>query len=244
MKLRHASKFGVITLRHDRRNGTLTYQQKGGNQTAIDADGVSLDVYVHALYGLVRQAEARAVLMIGCGGGTLATMLAHSDVGVTVVDIDKVSISLARRYFGMPTQVRSHVGDGFAFMRKTRRRFDAVVLDAFIGEDIPDHMRGETFYAAVERCLCPGGVALVNVCLAGRFDRAADRIAQEFSDHGWPVRLLDEPGGERNAIVLAGAVEGLKRPRMLMPPRVDAKSAARRLRAMRFRRPKRGLAER
>jgi spermidine synthase len=235
---RYASKFGVITLKRDLRRGTLTYQQKGGNQTAVDADGVSLDAYVHALYGLLMQAAVRTVLMIGCGGGTLATMLARSSVAVTVVDIDKVSIGVAKRHFGLPAAVRCHVGDGLAFMRITRRRFDAVVLDAFVGEDIPEHMTGESISAAARRCLRARGLALVNVCLAGRFDRTADRIAQEFRTHGWTSRLLDEPGGERNAIVLAGAVKGLTRPRMLMPPRIDAKSAARRLKAMRFRRPR------
>jgi hypothetical protein len=83
------------------------------------------------------------------------------------------------------------------------------------------------------------GVVLVNVCLGGRSDATADRIAQGFHDHGWAVRVLDEPGGERNAIVLAGRVKALRRPRLLMPPRVDAKQAGRRLRAMRFRRRRR-----
>ena len=60
--LKYASKFGAITLRADKARGTLTYQQKGGNQTAVDRDGVSLDAYVHALYGLSAQTPARAVL--------------------------------------------------------------------------------------------------------------------------------------------------------------------------------------
>jgi SAM-dependent methyltransferase len=177
--------------------------------------------------------------MVGCGGGTLATMLARSERQVTVVDIDKVSIMLAKRYFGLPASVTCHVGDGLAFMRKTRRRFDVLVLDAFVGEDIPPHMQGGHLFEAARRCVRNQGFVLVNVCLAGKSDMTADRVAQGFHDRGWMVRLLDEPGGERNAIVLAGKVKGLQRPRLLMPPGVDTKQAARRLRAMRFRRRRR-----
>src|ERR1700744_566414 len=114
---RHRSKFGTITLRYRQSLGTLTYEQKGGNQSAVDAAGVSLDAYVHALYGLVLQARARKVLMIGCGGGTLGTMLARAGLRVTIVEIDPVSIRLARRYFGLPDPVTCHAADGLAFMR-------------------------------------------------------------------------------------------------------------------------------
>ncbi len=37
--LRHPSKFGTITIRA-RKDGTRSYRQKGGNQSAVDADGV------------------------------------------------------------------------------------------------------------------------------------------------------------------------------------------------------------
>jgi hypothetical protein len=50
------------------------------------------------------------------------------------------------------------------------------------------------------------------------------------------VRLLDSPGGERNAIVLAGKVGNLRRPRLLILPQAGAKQTGKELRAMRFRR--------
>ena len=70
---KHASKYGVITLRFRKRSRTLTYEQKGGNQSTADCNGVSLDAHIHALYGLTLQRPGKNVLMIGCGGGTLGT---------------------------------------------------------------------------------------------------------------------------------------------------------------------------
>jgi hypothetical protein len=76
--LKHPSKYGVITLRFRKRSRTLTYAQKGGNQSTADCNGVSLDAHIHALYGLTLQRPGKKVLMIGCGGGTLGSMLARA----------------------------------------------------------------------------------------------------------------------------------------------------------------------
>jgi predicted O-methyltransferase YrrM len=234
--LKHASKYGVITLRFRKKSRTLTYAQKGGNQSTADCNGVSLDAHIHVLYGLALQRSGKKVLMIGCGGGTLGTMLALAGRKVSIVEIDPVSFTVAKRYFGLPRNVACHVGDGLAFMQKTRRRFDILIIDAFTGENIPDHLQGAAFFEAVSRCLRRGGVALVNVCLDRKSDPTADRIAAGLKKRGWPVRLLDSPGGERNAIVLAGQVGNLRRPKLLIPPQAGAKLTGKELRAMRFRR--------
>jgi predicted O-methyltransferase YrrM len=233
--LKHASKFGVIRLRFRKRSRTLTYEQKGGNQSTADCNGVSLDAHIHALYGLALQRLGKSVLMIGCGGGTLGTMLTRAGRRVSIIEIDPVSFKLAKLYFGLPRNVECHVGDGLAFMQKTRRRFDVVIIDAFRGENIPDHMKGAAFFEAAGHCLRDDGMALVNVCLDRKSDPAADRIAAGFKDIGLSVRLLDSPGGERNAIVLAGKVKGLRRPRLLIPPQAGGEVTGKELRAMCFR---------
>ena len=234
--LKHVSKFGVVTLRYRKRSRTLIYEQKGGYQSAADFCGVSLDAHVHALYGFALQQRGKDVLMIGCGGGTLATMLARAGRKIVLVDVDPVSFKLARRYFGLPGKVECHVADGLAFMQKTRRRFNTLIVDVFVGENIPGHMKAPAFFEAATRCLRRNGVALVNVCLARKSDATADRIAAGFKAQGKSVRVLDSPGTERNALVLAGNVRRMRRPRLLLPPQASAKQTARELKAMYFRR--------
>src|SRR5438874_2039889 len=135
---KHASKFGVIKLQFRKRTRTLTYEQRGGWQSTADASGVSLHAHIHALYGLVLQHAAKSILMIGCGGGTLGTMLARAGMRVSIVEIDPVSIRIAKRYFGLPRNVACHVGDGLAFMQKTQRHYDVLIVDAFSGENIQE----------------------------------------------------------------------------------------------------------
>lgn len=172
--------------------------------------------------------------MIGCGGGTLGTMLARAGRRVSIVEIDPVSFTLAKLYFGLPRNIPCHVGDGLAFMQRTRQHYDVLIVDAFSGENIPAHMKGAAFFKAAGRCLRKDGVVLVNVCLERKPDPTADRIAAGFKKMGWPVRLLDSPGGERSDPT--GNVRNLRRPKLLIPPQAGAKQTIKELRAMRFRR--------
>ena len=72
--------------------------------------------------------------MIGCGGGTLGKILAESGRRVLIVDIDKTSFKSARRFFKLPKNVQCQVEDGLEFLRRTRQRFDVIIIDVFVGE--------------------------------------------------------------------------------------------------------------
>lgn len=235
-KMRHTSEHGPIRLLYKKDTGTLTYVQKGGYQSAVDRNGVSLDAYIHTIYGLLLQKPAKTVLMIGCGGGTLGRMLHAVGKKLTIVDIDKTSFKLAKSHFGLPAAIACHVGDGLAFMQKTRRRFDAVIIDAFIGEKMPKHMTGDALSRAARRCLNAAGSAFINVCLESKADLTADRLALGFKEHGWPVRLHDQRGTARNAVIAAGNVKGLRKPRLLVPPQAEAARIRRELKNAKFRR--------
>ena len=99
------NEFGEITNADGRLAGSLIYRQGGWRQSEADRNGVSLAPYVHAIFGLVAQTSAHKILMIGCGGGTLGTMLADAGRAVTVVDINPQLIALARQYFSLPEGV-------------------------------------------------------------------------------------------------------------------------------------------
>ncbi|MBL8628045.1 MAG: methyltransferase domain-containing protein [Rhodospirillaceae bacterium] len=236
----HASKVGQVRLVRNTRTGTLLYAQKGGNQTATDAEGISLDSYIHALHGLVLQTKPKTALMIGCAGGTLATMLTRAGVRMTVVDIDKAAFTLAKKHFGMPKSVKCYTADGLKFMQRTKAKFDAVIIDAFVGEKIPPQFKDDTFCAAARCCVRKTGALFVNVCLDGRKDRTADELGLTLRRNKWRVRLIDQRGPFRNAIVMADhrakpVVRKLKKPTLMAPPALDRKRIAYELRVMRFR---------
>ncbi len=215
--------------------GAVSYWQEGAQQSEADADGVSLAEYNHAMYGLMRQAGAARVLMIGLGGGTLATMLHRAGVEVVAVEIDPAIVELARAYFAMPEGIEIHVGDGAAFLARARRKFDAIVLDAYRGPQMPAHLTTPAFFGRVKARLAPGGIALANLIVADDDDPVTHEIGSRMRAVWRNVRLLDRPGWRpRNAIVMAGRVRDLRRPRLLMKPRRRAKAIAAALKTMRF----------
>lgn len=215
----------------DDESGKVSYWQGEYHQSAADSVGVSTADYIHAMYFFLMQAQAKDVLMIGCGGGTLATMLQRSGVKVTVVDLHRFSFTIARKYFQLPDSVTCHVADGIAWLRQNRQRFDAIVLDAFGGDGMPQTFRTAAFFKlAKSRLVARGGLFLMNVIVDGDEDRVPDDLVRRMRRHWTRVRLLDTDGWiDRNAVIAAGAVTNLQKPKVLMPPRPGGAKLARQL---------------
>lgn len=233
---RQHTEHGEITISRSRDTGSCIYSQGGSYQSEADSRGVSLASYVHAMHGLVVQSAAQSTVVIGCGGGTLATMLIYSGMSVSVVDVNPTSVDLARRYFALPAAVIFHLGDGDAFLRQTDAAFDAIVVDAYIGNKIPGHLRSQAFFETIRRRLTPRGVVLFNVHVAHDFDPSADVVGAAMMLAGLPVRILDAPCVlNRNTIVAGGAVAGLEEPRLTMPPAFSAGQIGEELDRMRLR---------
>ncbi len=215
----------------DNRTGKVSYWQEDYHQSAGDGRGVSTADYIHAMYAFLLQAKCKDVLMIGCGGGTLATMLHRSGVKVTVVDLYKLSFDIARDYFHMPPDIPCRVADGIAYLKKHRRRHDAIVLDAFGMHGMPEKFKRPAFFRlAKSRLKRRGSLFLMNVIVEDDDDATPDDLVRCMRKQWGRVRLLDTDGWvERNAVIAAGAVTKLRKPRLLMPPRHCARKLARQL---------------
>lgn len=213
------SEFGTITVFRKKSNGTVSYQQDGSCQSEADINGISLASYIHAIYDLTLQINARKILMIGCAGGTLATMLVKAGRNVTIVDVNPASFALARKYFSLPKNVECHVGDGKSFLYSDTKYYDAIILDAFHGSRIPAHLKSLSFYYLVSDRLTKKGTVFANVHVENNSDIRPDRIADCLSNVFHDVRLLDSEGyNSRNAIIMAGAVSRLRPPSLIEPP--------------------------
>lgn len=230
------TEFGPIQIFKKRSTGAISYEQDGCCQSEADSQGISLASYIHAIYGLIQQTAARNILLIGCGGGTLATLLIRAGHKVTVIDINPASFDIAKRYFAMPEHVRCEVSDGKAFLKAHAGIFDAIVIDAYQGARIPIHLQSLAFYSLVRDHLSLRGAIFVNVHLHHAFDRRVDRIADCMSTIFPNVRVLDSHGLlDRNAIVMGGHVGRVECPRMLVAPAVQQDTITAELEALQFR---------
>ena len=218
------------------RTGAVSYWQGDYFQSRADKNGVSLLNYIHALFGLIRQKKSKTVLMIGCAGGSLATMLTRARCKVVAVDMNPQAFVLARRHFFLPDEVECRVADGFDFLRAARREFDAIVLDAFRGGDVASELLTAEFFMRAKKHLNKNGAVFANIHVKNDADASADNVAVQMATSFAAVRILDRPGKKhRNAVVMAGAVRGLKRPALLMRPSIEAARIERILASMQFR---------
>jgi SAM-dependent methyltransferase len=215
----------------DNTSGTVSYWQGEYHQSAADRAGVSTADYIHAMYFFLMHAGARDVLMVGCGGGTLVTMLARNNVDVMVVDLHKFSFDIARRYFHLPEAVTCHVADGIAYLKSSRRRHDAIVLDAFGESGVPAAFMEPAFFRLAHSRLKPrGSLFLMNVIVDDDDDRAPDNLVRGMRADWGRVRLPDTDGWtDRNAVIAAGAVTNLTKPKLLMHPKPGARKLERQL---------------
>ncbi len=107
------------------------------------------------------------VLIIGGGdGGALREVLRHPTVTrVVLVEIDGAVIAAAKRFLRTICQrafedprAEVRVGDGAAYVRATRERFDVVIVDSTdpLGPSMP--LFGRSFYRHIARSLRPQGL--------------------------------------------------------------------------------------
>ncbi len=120
--------------------------------------------------------EARRVLMIGLGGGTVPTRY-HDDyaqVRIEVAELDPAVIDVARRYFDVPADERLRVvaQDGRLFAARSAGGYDIILLDAYLIDTIPFHLATREFFETVKTRLAPGGVLGSNVIGALRGPRS------------------------------------------------------------------------
>jgi hypothetical protein len=221
----------------DNRTGKVSYWQKEFHQSAADGDGVSTADYIHAMYSFLRQAKCRDVLMLGCGGGTLATMLHHAGIAVTIVDIHKFSFDIAREYFSLPADIPCHVADGIAYLKKHRHRHDALVLDTFGENGMPKKfMSADFMHLAKSRLKERGALFLMNVIVADDDDATPGNLMRLLRQCWTKARMLDTPDWiDRNAVLVAGNVAKLRKPVLSMPPKTGAKKLKRELALMEWR---------
>lgn len=118
---------------------------------------------------LATMPENLKILSVGLGGGTMPTALTtyFDQVDITTVEIDPKMLDAAQEYMGFTSSKTNRViiQDARFFIKKQRAKgaqYDVVLLDAFNGEYIPEHLTTKEFLQEVKSILKPGGLLMSN----------------------------------------------------------------------------------
>ena len=139
-------------------------------QDGIIQSRTNLNYMSQTLYTYVLEALAKAfvpgqkrALILGLGAGTVAKRLQATGTGVTVVDINTDILTAARDHFGFDgNQIEVEIEDARTFVRACKNGYDVVIVDLFLGDNVPDYLLTRQFFTDVRRCVRPGGAMVMN----------------------------------------------------------------------------------
>jgi len=145
--------------------------------------GVVSDVWRTTLWK-IKKFKIKNCLILGLGGGSAALLVKRfwSDAKITGVDIDPVMVELGKKYLGLK-KVRVVIKDAEDFIKKTKRKFDLILVDTYVGYEYPEKFEKDEFAYSVKKCLNKGGIAIFNRLYSGekraavlRFGRRLEKI--------------------------------------------------------------------
>lgn len=157
----------------------------------------------------------RRVLCIGLGVGIVPMEFAREGAGVDVIEINKAVVGVGRRFFGLePERLNILIGDGRAMLHRLEKPYDALILDAFLGDASPSHLMSREAFQAMRRLLKPEGVLVINSFCdfePGR-DFLFGSLHKTLSSVFGSVAVHD--GGTGNVFFVASPADHLGQPRI------------------------------
>ncbi len=166
-RFRRNSHFGLLQVIDSRDRSIRYYLNDNLVQNTYDPrTGQSASLFTYMLSGMAEgyTTNLQDVLCIGMGVGIVPMHFAGKGVTVDVVEINPAVVPLARQWFGFdPAKARVVIDDGRHFLNRCRKQYDAVVLDAFLGDSSPSHLMTREAFESIKRVLRPGGALVINM---------------------------------------------------------------------------------
>jgi spermidine synthase len=165
------------------------------------------------MMGLTLEPQPGRILILGLGGGTLPTALDETlpDARIDVVELDPSVIRVAREYFRFAPsdRVKVFAQDGRVFVKRAVQQgeqYDLIMLDAFNGEYIPEHLMTREFLEEVQALLAPGAVLAANTFSISRlYDHESATYAEVFGEF---FNMRRDDSGNRVVLARNGPLPG------------------------------------
>jgi spermidine synthase len=210
---RRGSMFGPLEVRQ---SGDLRYLVVAGAVQGVgrfEPLGSAMP-HTRLITGMLRRElppDQGRVLVLGLGAGFMPRELAP--IRCETVEIDPAVVEAAEQFFAFDRgRYPVHLADGRAFLLRLGERYDAVVVDALRGSDVPYHLVSRECFELIRGRLRRGGMVVVNFhgALGGaeaRLVRSLERTLREVFPHV-EIRADEQRPGWGNAVFAAHEFSG------------------------------------
>ncbi|UCH92195.1 MAG: fused MFS/spermidine synthase [Candidatus Aminicenantes bacterium] len=174
-----------------RKGNIITLWCDDKKQTEIQLDNplhTCLEYSQNCLLALAFHPDPRSILVLGLGGGAVPSILHHilEKAIIDVVEIDPEMHTVAKKYFhfSLSERLRLFINDAFFFIRDTNNNYDIVIMDAYIGNQLPQSVDNMAFLVEAARILNPKGLFVANLMTADEkhFKNMIKRISKIFKN--------------------------------------------------------------
>ncbi len=134
--------------------------------------------------------EPKTILVIGLGGGTLP-MAFHrlfNQTTIHAVEIDTAVVKVAKKYFDLieNDQIKVFSQDGRVFTKRAKAKslkYDLIILDAFNGDYIPEHLMTREYLQENRSILSTNGLLASNTfSTSALYDHESETYASVFGN--------------------------------------------------------------
>ena len=171
----------------------FTLKREDSTQTCINLNYPKRMVFSYtqmSMASLLLNPNPASVLIVGLGGGTLPMALRDllPEARVDTVEIDEAVVRVAKEYFGYREDEynRAIIQDARVYGKRSALRgltYDLIILDAFNGEYIPEHLMTVEFLEEMRALLSDDGVLVANTFASSQlYDFESATYAAVFGD--------------------------------------------------------------
>lgn len=171
----------------------FTLVRSDSNQSCKDLAQPKRMVFTYAqmsMAALLFNPSPKSILIVGLGGGTLPMALRELVPAAVIdtVEIDPAVVRVATDYFGYRTDDQNRVvtEDARVFGKRAKirgQRYDLIVLDAFNGDYIPEHLMTVEYLREMRDLLTADGTLVANTFSSSNlYHHESNSYRQVFGD--------------------------------------------------------------
>ncbi len=143
------------------------------------------------------KSSVKSCLILGTGAGS-ASKVIHNyfpKAKMTGVEIDPLMIKMGRKYFDLSTvkNLEIKIADAISLVtghRSPVTNYDLILVDLYLGKEVPEKAKTDEFIKNVKRLLSPSGIAIFNRLYYGQKKKEANEFESRLKKIFSKVELL------------------------------------------------------